>query len=891
MKGKKLTTLLLVFAAVLWSQVFHAQLEQLISGDFTNTNATKVLRQLKREYDLRFSFEPEAMDSLEVDLQFESTPLSEVLEKVFDQTDYTFELIGKTIVIYYIEPLMPELLPTRSFFTWRGQIRDKRTGEPLPFANIRAVGTSTVTDDQGKFVLRNLPSDTSTVIINYVGYAEVQVKLNPEIIDKEKSIQLEQNRVLLPSAVVVGRRLPLLETTDIVSTQAMNPLDLSLISGNGEPDAMRAAQLLPGVAATLENSSGLVIRGNSADQSLVSFDGFTIYHLDHFYGIFSAFNANAIKNMRIHKGGMNASFGGRSGGWVEITGKEGNRYAPKFQLDLSMLSLGFLFESPIAKSQKASILVAFRRSYTDQIFTPLFQTLFNTSYNSSIAVVDDNASSEVDIFSRETEPEFRFYDLIAKMNLNPHPEHNVQVSAFRGRDKLGFVYYLSSDQGRYDYAYNDDNSWGSDGLGVRWRWTKEDFRLRTSAGYSRYVSNLFSTDTVTDQLFGFQEISRGEFENALLDGRVQTEAAFILGKHDLHVGLQANDISSIRGSLGNSDRFEEINQSSNEATFYVFENWEVYKGLRITPGLRTTYYRQKTNGEANSHDYWIEPRFSLSFKTGKTGNIKFGSGRYYQTIHRVRSQSLLLNSPDLWAMSDGRTIPFVFSDHLIGGYTWKKNSWTVDAELFYHKHMRSFENLTSYYFLSGGIDLGKDSIIVGKGFSRGLELLIQRDMKGSHLSVSYTLQEALGNFGQFQETFHRSNDQRHEFKAFFEMKRLRWEWSAYFVFGSGRPYTPLLGSYEVQLIDGSSRTMPLYGEINSARLPVYHRADISAAWLFEWGKSKGKISANIYNVYNRQNIRDIQYYSISDSGNEVIFVERRVRMLGILPGLNLQLTF
>jgi hypothetical protein len=71
----------------------------------------------------------------------------------------------------------------------------------------------------------------------------------------------------------------------------------------------------------------------------------------------------------------------------------------------------------------------------------------------------------------------------------------------------------------------------------------------------------------------------------LLDGRVQTEAAFILGKHDLHVGLQANDISSIRGSLGNSDRFEEINQSSNEATFYVFENWEVYKGLRITPGL------------------------------------------------------------------------------------------------------------------------------------------------------------------------------------------------------------------------------------------------------------------------------------------------------------------
>jgi hypothetical protein len=157
--------------------------------------------------------------------------------------------------------------------------------------------------------------------------------------------------------------------------------------------------------------------------------------------------------------------------------------------------------------------------------------------------------------------------------------------------------------------------------------------------------------------------------------------------------------------------------------------------------------------------------------------------------------------------------------------------------------------------------------------------------------LSYTLQEALNHFAEFQETMYKSNDQRHEVKAYFEMRKLKWEWSVYFVFGSGRPYTPLLGSYEIQLVDGSSRTMPLYGEINSARLPVYHRADISASWLFTLGKTKGKLSGNIYNIYNRQNIRDIQYYSVSDSGNEVIFVERRVRMLGILPGVNLQLTF
>jgi hypothetical protein len=671
----------------------------------------------------------------------------------------------------------------------------------------------------------------------------------------------------------------------------MNPMDLSVISGNGEPDVMRSAQLLPGVAATLENSSGLVIRGSSADQSLVSFDGFTIYHLDHFYGIFSAFNANAIKNMRVHKGAMDASFGGRSGGWVEITGKEGNLYVPKLQIDLSMLSLGILVESPIANSEKASILVAFRRSYTDQLFTPLFRKLFNTSYNSSIAIVDEEVSTEVDIFSRETEPDFRFYDLVAKVSLRPHPDHSVQISGFRGRDRLGFVYFLSTDQGRYDYAYNDDNSWGSDGIGARWRWATGDFRLRTTVGYSRYLSNLFSTDTITDQLFGIQEVARGEFENALNDARVHTDAALMLGKHDVHLGLQANDISSIRGSLGNSDRFEETNQHSNEATIYLLDHWEVAKGLKITPGLRATYYRHELNGTENSNDFWIEPRLSLSYRTGTKGNLKFGTGRYYQTIHRLRSQSLLLNSPDLWAMSDGDRVPFVFSDHLVGGYTWKNKGWTIDSELFYLKQMRSFENLTSYYFLSGGVDSGEDSIIVGNGFSRGLELLVQKDFKGSHLSLSYTLQEALNHFAEFQETMYKSNDQRHEVKAYFEMRKLKWEWSVYFVFGSGRPYTPLLGSYEIQLVDGSSRTMPLYGEINSARLPVYHRADISASWLFTLGKTKGKLSGNIYNIYNRQNIRDIQYYSVSDSGNEVIFVERRVRMLGILPGVNLQLTF
>ncbi|MDZ4751278.1 MAG: carboxypeptidase-like regulatory domain-containing protein [Flavobacteriales bacterium] len=891
MKPERLIKSLQFLTLLLCSLHGFGQLDQQVSVDFQKTSATSALRDLNQRYNIKFGFDTRAMDSLEVNLQLENVKLSEVLDGIFEGSNYTYSVLGKSVVIYGLEPEPENFEPTRTNFTWRGQIRDKRTGEPLPFANIRTSGAFTVTDEMGRFILKEIPFDTSTVMINYVGYAEIKIRLTPDLIAQERSILLEQNRVLLPQAVIVGVRLPLLETTDIISTQAMNPLDLSVLSGNGEPDAMRTAQLLPGVAATLESSSGLVIRGSSADQSLVSFDGFSIYHLDHFYGIFSAFNSNAIKNMRIHKGGMDASFGGRSAGWVEITGKEGNRYTPKLQLDLSMLSLGLLFESPIGKSEKASVLVAFRRSYTDQLFTPLFRKLFNTSYNSSIAVVDDDAPNEVDIFERESDPDFRFFDLITKVSLRPNKDHSVQLSAFRGRDKLGFTYFLSSDQGRYNYAYNDDNSWGSDGIGARWQWNKGDFRLKTSIGYSIYRSSLFSNDTITDILFGLEEVNKGEFDNSLEDGRLHVDAAQSYKNHDVHLGIQANDIRTLRKSLGNSNRFEESNQKSNEVTLYLLDRWSLTKGIKLVPGLRATYYAQEEDDVKNLNEFWLEPRLNLTAKVSEKSTFKLGTGRYYQAIHRLRTQSLLLNSPDLWSMSDGKSLPLTYSDHFIGGFTWKDEGWTIDAEVFYKENYDSFENLSTYYFMSGGIDPNSDSIIVGNGTNTGLELLVQKDFKQSHLWFSYTLSESVNHFSGFQETFYRSNDQRHEAKAYFEMKGERWEWGAYFVLGSGRPYTRLVGSDEIELIDGTTRTVPLYGEINADRLPVYHRVDLSASWLFSWGKAKGKISGNVYNVYDRQNIRDIQYYSISESSNEVLFVERRVMMLGILPGLNLQLNF
>ncbi|MEY3397481.1 MAG: hypothetical protein RL220_75, partial [Bacteroidota bacterium] len=355
-------------------------------------------------------------------------------------------------------------------------------------------------------------------------------------------------------------------------------------------------------------------------------------------------------------------------------------------------------------------------------------------------------------------------------------------------------------------------------------------------------------------------------------------------RHTVIAGIDMSQVSSQRTRLGAAERFEEMNQSSSNYGFFVQDEWKPVGKLVVKPGLRLTAYHSLIDGTKDPVTFLPEPRIMLTNATGPVV-IKAAAGRYFQFIHRIRTQSLFLNSPDFWSVSGDGFLPALRSDQVMAGVTYTLRGWTLDIEGYRKWSSGVTENLAAYYMYGELSATGRDSILTGTGKSVGADVLLKKEFNGSQLWLSYSWNSTMNALSGLQYEIPANFIQPHEFKAYYERKWRRWECSAAFVFGSGRYYTPLVGSQEV-----AGQITPLYGNLNSSRLPDYHRVDISGSWLFQSGDNEGKLTLSFYNVYNKKNIRDIQYIKLSDA-ETVRFVERRIEMLGILPAINFQYTF
>jgi ferric enterobactin receptor len=215
-----------------------------------------------------------------------------------------------------------------------------------------------------------------------------------------------------------------------VSTIKLTPLKIEQLPSIGEKDIMRSLHLMPGVSASNESSSGLYVRGGTPDQNLVLYDGFTVYHVDHLYGFFSAFNTNALKDRQLYKGGFESRFGGRISSVTEITSKDGNQKKVNFGFDVSMLSTNMFAEIPIGK--KFSSFIAFRKSYQGSIYNLIFKK-FNKS---PVENAPDIGTGPGRKFSQSNEIASYFYDLNGKFTYKPTDKDVISLSIFNGIDKL-----------------------------------------------------------------------------------------------------------------------------------------------------------------------------------------------------------------------------------------------------------------------------------------------------------------------------------------------------------------------------------------------------------------------------------------------------------------------
>ncbi len=779
---------------------------------------------------------------------------------------------------------------TSSNITVSGVLKDKNTGEALPFAAIKIKGTSngTVTNADGHFTLLKVPTDTSTLSIAFLGYDNAEFYLSPQMSKTNLVVEIGAAHTL-NEVVVTAEREELMSAgiKTEVGVIKMSPQKMATLPNLGEKDVMRSFQLMPGVGGSNESSSGLYVLGGTPDQNLVLYDGFTVYHVDHLYGFFSAFNSNALKDMELYKGAYPALYGGRLSSVLDITSKDGNQKKVNVGGDLSLLSCNAFAEIPIG--DKFSSFFAIRRSFQGPIYNEIFREFNNKSQSSGAGGFGGRGSSST--------PTSYFYDLNCKLTYKPTNNDIISLSFYNGTDHLdnsferssGTSAFSSSTTSSFSFTNTDLTKYGNTGSSLKWS-HKYGARLygTTLISYSNYFSDrtLTNSGSITSSSGEVKTFNTGTLENNnLKDYSIKTDYLWDVFKnnqigygafstyYDVAYSYSQNDTSTIlqRHNFGN------LTGVYLQDRIKLFHNF-----MQLTAGVRESYFNI-------TNKPYTEPRFSAIFNLTDRISLKAATGQFYQFANRITREDILSGSTDFWILSDKNNIPVSSSIHYITSIQYESNRFLFSVEAYY-KVLSNIADYSLQFNRVGQTYQADENFYTGTGTSKGLEFLVQKKYGRFTGWVSYTLGQALDHFSAYSQTdFPASNDVTHEIKVVLLYNWKRWDFSTTFIYATGEPYTAPSGAYPITLIDGNQRDYFTVSSKNSLRLPDYNRLDIAASYKLLVNTNSGKreigsIGVSIFNVYNQTNVWYKTYQII---GTQI--VETNVNYLGLVPNITLSL--
>jgi ferric enterobactin receptor len=756
--------------------------------------------------------------------------------------------------------------------TIRGVVQDSLSGETLPYANVMVLGyrIGAATNFDGRFTLLNVPTDSLTLRVSYLGHEPVELSVQASNDPLFLEIRLRRRAIELDEIVVeAGRNIDVVRG---ISQVAISPQQVAVLPTIGEVDVFRALQLLPGIAAT-GDGAGLYIRGGTPDQNLILFDGMTMYHVDHFFGLFSAFNADAIKDVRVYTGGFPAKYGGRVSSVLELSGKDGDNQRIRASAGVNLLSARAVVEGPLGN--KASWLIAGRRSYTDIIKTSLYNNLFDFRTGESGPTPGLPGGPGRQII--QAQPDFYFYDFNGKLSYRPTRRDLMSISFYTGVDQLdqsssGFG---ASGSGTTVTGQERKHTtdWGNRGASGRWF---REWNHHLSSDLLVAASRYFSDEISLRGNLGRQEENIVDNLSARLDFelRATQELTFDFGTWwtensvSYQFARKADDTVSLAVDRATEGR---LAGGYGQGTVTLKDRFD------LTAGLRATNY------DLTGNVYW-EPRASLNYRLTDRFSLKGAWGFYHQFVTRVENEDVLEGSRDFWLLADEELLT-VASEHRILGASYEGNHFLFNVEVY----EKTFENLTLFstrYRRDPIADPG-EFFLNGDGRARGLEILAQK-LTGSLTGwVSYILARVTHWFPEVDDgvRFPANHDQTHTFKAVGTYNIGKWQFTSSWVFGSGRPYTAPMSQYFLTMLDGKVHSYIGVGDKNSLRFPAYHRLDLGVFRRFDTEYITWEIGISIFNVYNRNNL----WYRQFDLTAQPITITD-VGMLGFTPSIDLRFT-
>ncbi|WP_186756481.1 TonB-dependent receptor [Echinicola salinicaeni] len=724
-------------------------------------------------------------------------------------------------------------------FTISGSVRESGSKENLIGVNIydKLAQKGAVTNKYGYFSYTS-ERDSVDLYISYVGFKTQRIQLGKV---QDTTIQV----LLVPEAdldeVVVSAEVDQIqETTRMGSINVPVRQIKELPALMGEVDVLKALQLMPGVQSGTEGASGLYVRGGGPDQNLILLDGVPVYNASHLFGFFSVFNADALNNVEVIKGGFPSRYGGRLSSVVDVTMREGNMEKVKGEGSIGLISSKVTVEGPLEK-EKSSFLVSARRTYLDLLARPLIIASSNGKEN----------------------PGYYFYDLNGKVNRKINDKNRLYFSVYGGKDKAYYKYSGSTYSGTQE-SHEDEFGlkWGNLISALRWNniINKRLFSNYTFT-FSRYNFDLFSfyredvsgnneTNSLTYSENYFSGIRDWAFkadydyvpnpDHYIRFGGNMTFHKFSPG---VYVTKDNNDPATIEGTTA---------LNSTEYAIYAEDDINFSGKLKANLGL---HYSGFITGKKNYQS--LQPRIAARYLVNPSTSIKASFVTMRQYIHLLTNAGLGLPT-DLWVPSTENIRPQEAMQFGLGAVK-NINGFELSIEAYY----KNMDGLIAYKDGSTYLNVDQDwqeKVAVGEGRSYGLELLIQKKIGRISGWLGYTLSKSERRMDEinFGEWFPYKYDRRHDVSL-----AITHEWndnkdfSLAWVYGTGNAISLPTQMYEAPRSSYSrwaySNEVRYYESRNNFRNRAYHRLDLSFSWwkTKKWGERKWTLA--IYNAYNRMN--------------------------------------
>lgn len=767
-------------------------------------------------------------------------------------------------------------------FTLKGIISEEKNNETLIGVSIifPELNTGTTTNEYGFYSI-TLPKGTYQIVVSYIGFTSKKETIN--LTDNlTKNFSLTDSFENLDEVVITEN----IEKLNIKTPQmSVNRLTSSTIKEIpvvlGEADIIKAITLLPGVTTAGEGASGFNVRGGAADQNLILLDEAIIFNSSHLFGFFSVFNPDAIKDLKLYKGGIPARYGGRVSSILDIYQKDGNSKEFHANGGVGLVSSRLLVEGPLEKN-RGSFLLGGRSSYA-HLFLPLFD-------NNNIAY---------------------FYDLNTKLSYKLNDNNNFYLSGYFGRDVFRISDTFDNTYGnsvlnfRWNHLFSDklfsnlsfiysDYYYGLKLNFVEFDWVSGIKNFNLKYDFKHYISNNFKLQyglnsiyykfnpgeinptTETSGINPFKLIDKFAFENAIyLDAEHKAS-----DKLALSYGLRLSSFYR----LGQ----DELNLYENNQAVVYNEDFKIYE--KADPIGTETFKRS----DVIAKFFNIEPRMSLAYQINSKNSIKASYNRMSQYLHLLSNTS----SPtplDIWTPSGKYVKPQLLDQFAVGYFkNFMNNMYSLEIESFY----KTVKNRIDYI---DGADLIANNaieqiILNGRAKAYGLEVLLRKNEGRFKGWLAYTLskseQQTKGrtpteigiNNGLWYNTPY---DKTHDisFTGSYNLNK-KIKFNTNFLFQTGQPSTFPNGQY---FYNGVS--IPIYNNRNSDRLPAYNRLDVSVTYTPKPEKTKGWQTYwvfGIYNVYNRKNAASISFgQNDVNRGNEAY----RLSIFGIVPSVSYNFKF